>query len=152
MYCGQVREKGACEPSIEAKGAANLVEGDELRELPGVHEEVVAQVLQVTVQECLLDVESESNDVARILHGIRKGVLESEVVLEQGLLVVRQHEYQRHVEYVLQPLGELEGDGVSQMQAAGARPAAGVQEEGLAALVSGQDLVEVAVAEEEASS
>lgn len=41
---------------------------------------------------------------------------------------------------------------MTQVQAAGAGAAAGVEEEGLAVLVAGQDLIEVAVAEEQASS
>lgn len=137
---------------IETKRTTNLVESNQLSELPGVHEEMVRNVLQIAIDEGLLNVEAEGNNVAGIFHSVVHGLLEADAVLEQGLLVIRQHENQRHVKHILQPFRKLQRDGVSQVQTAGAGPAAGVEEEGLAVLVARQDLVEIAVAEEQASS
>lgn len=129
-----------------------MVESDQLSELPGVHEEVVANIFQVAVNEGLLEIESQGNNVLGVLHGEVHGILERYAILEQSLLVVRKHEDQGDVENILQPLGELQGDGVTQVQTAGTGTTTGVEEERLATLVEGQDAVEVAVTEEQAAS
>ena len=143
---------GVVVPLVEAESATDLVEGDELGELPGIHEEVVAEVLEIAVEEGLLLVEAEGNDVLGILHGEGEGIFKGQVLLEEGFFVVCQHEDEGHVEDILQPLCELERDGVAEVQAAGAGATAGVEHEGLAALMVGEDLFEVAVAEEEAAT
>lgn len=110
---------------------------------------MISEILEVAVNERLLGVETEGNDVAGVVQGILHCVLAGQAVVEDGLLVIRQHEDQRHVETLLQPLGKLHGNGVSKMQAASAWTSPGVEKEGLAALVGIEDLVEVAMTEEE---
>ena len=139
-------------PLVEAERTTDLVESDQLSELPSVHEEVVANVLQVAVDEGLLEIEAQGDDVLGVLHGKVQRILERYGVLEEGLLVVRKHEDQRDVEHILQPLGELQGNSVTQVQTAGTGTTTGVEEERLAALVEGQDAVEVTVTEEQAAS
>ena len=139
-------------PGIKSKGTANLVEGDQLGELPGVHEEVVAEVFQVAVDESLLGIETKCDDVAGIVEGILHGILAGERFVEDGLLVIRQHEDQGHVEALLKPLGELHGDGVSEMETTGTGAPAGVEEKGLATFIAVEDLVEVTMAEEETAT
>ena len=112
----------------------------------------MTQVLEITIHKRLLDIETQSDNVARILHAVRQRLLKRQVILEQGLFVVRQHEDQGHIKDLLQPSCELEGDRVAQVEAAGAGSATRVQEKGLAVLVLCEDLVKVAMAEEEASS
>lgn len=129
-----------------------MVESDQLSELPSVHEEVVANVLQVAVDEGLLKIESQGDDILGVLHGEVHSILKRYAILEQSLLVVRKHEDQGDVKNILQPLGELQGNGVTQVQTAGTGTTTGVEEERLATLVEGQDAVEVAVTEEQAAS
>lgn len=129
-----------------------MVESNQLRELPGVHKEMVTEVLEIAVEESLLLVEAKRNDISSILHSIPQSLLKCQGVLEKRLLVVRQHENQRHVKDILQPLCELERNSVSEMKTASAGTATSVEEEGLAVLVLGEDLVKVAMAEEEAAS
>ena len=137
---------------VEPECATDLVKGDQLSELPSVHQEVRADVFQVAVDERLLHVKAQGNDILGVVHRILHCLFEGEAVLEQGLLVVRKHEDQRNVEDILQPLRERQRDGVPQMQAAGTRATAGVEEEGLSLLLLREDLVKVTVAEEEAAS
>lgn len=110
------------------------------------------QVLEIAVQEGLLNIKTKRNDVSGILHSICQRLLERQVVLEQRLLIVRQHENQGHIEDILQPLCKFQWDRVAKVKTASAGTATGVEEEGLAMLVLGEDLVEVAMAEEEAAS
>lgn len=139
-------------PLIETKRSTDLVESDQLGELPGVHEEMAAQVLKIAVKESLLLVEAKRNDISCVLHGVFQSLFKCQVVLEQRLLVIRQHENQGHIKDILQPLCELERNCVTKVKTTGAGTATCVEEEGLAVLVLGEDLVEVAMAEEEAAS
>jgi hypothetical protein len=51
------------------------------------------------------------------------------------LFIIGKHDDARHLEDVLQPLGELERNGVANVHATAARAAARVEEEGFTALV-----------------
>jgi hypothetical protein len=109
---------------------------------------VVRDVLEVAVDESLLDVEAKSNDIASVFHGEFKRSLEGEFLVEKSLLVICQHEDERHVKDLLQPACKFEGNGVAQMQTAAAGATTRVQEERLALLISIEDALEVSVAEE----
>jgi len=137
---------------VETEGATNLVVGDELGEFPGVHEDMVGDVFEIAEDEGLLDVESEGDKILCVFQTVFVRLFKSERVLEQGLFVVRQHEYEGYVEHLLQPARELQRDGVSQVQAAGTWTTARVEEEGLALFILVEDLVEIAMAEEEAAT
>ena len=71
--------------------------------------------------------------------------------LPEELLVIRQLDDKRHVEGVLEPLGEDEGDEVAKVHRLGGGSSPGVQEEWVALLVASQDVGEVAMREEDAS-
>jgi hypothetical protein len=129
-----------------------LVERDTLGELPGIHENVVRNILEIAIQEGFLDIEAKRNDITSIFHGEFQRSLECKLLVEEGLLIVRQHEHKRNIEDLLQPAREFEGDGVAEMQTATARAAASVEEERLASLVSVEDALEVTMAEEQPSA
>lgn len=136
---------------VKSKRASYLVEGNQLAELPHVHEDVSTGVLQIAVDERLLLIEATGNDVLCILQPKLVRLLEGELLLEQGLLIVRQHDDQRYIEDILQPSCELERDRVTEVEGAARGTTTGVQEEGFAVLVLVQDEIEVTVREEEAS-
>jgi hypothetical protein len=100
-------------PLVESKSSSDLVEWNQPRKLPGIHQEMVAQVFQVAVDEGLLDVKAESDNITSIVHTILHGILKVYSFLEDGLLVVRQHEHQGDIETLLEPLSELQGDCMS---------------------------------------
>mmetsp|Transcript_5657 Transcript_5657/g.22337 ORF Transcript_5657/g.22337 Transcript_5657/m.22337 type:complete len:276 (-) Transcript_5657:172-999(-) len=135
--------------ALEAEDAAHLVERHALGDAHHVVIERPAEVVEVRENERALRVEAARDDVLAV--GAREALrlLDAEV-LPHALLVIRQLDHQRHLERVLQPLGELEGDEVAHVQRLRARAAAGVQVEGLALLVRVQNLVELAVREEDA--
>ena len=144
----------------EAEGALGLVEGEKGLELGGVAVEVAAVELVVGVDEGLFGVEAQRDDVLcvlvceveEVLCGL--ALLLHAVVLVAGVqvfLVVGQHDDQRHVEDLLQLLGEEEWYGVSQVHAATAGTSSGVEHECAIPLVCVQDLVEVPMRKEEAS-
>jgi hypothetical protein len=137
-----------------------LVESEKGLELGGVAVEVAAVELVVGVDEGLFGVEAERDDVLCVFVGELEEVLGSlalllhAVVLVAGVqvfLVVGQHDDQRHVEDLLQLLGEEEWHRVSQVHAATAGASSGVQHECAIPLVCVQDLVKVSVRKEEAS-
>lgn len=100
----------------------------------------------------LLRVKTTRNDVLGVLTSVVLDLGNGSLLAEQELLVVRQHDDQWHVEDIRQPLGEGEGDGVADVHAVGARTATGVEEKGLALLVSVEDVLEFAVAEDDATA
>jgi hypothetical protein len=103
---------------IEPKRTADLVKRNQLRKLPRVHEEVAANVLEITVDERLLQIEPKRNNILGVLHGVVQRLLKRQTILEQRLLVIRKHEHERDVEHILQPLCECERDRVAQVQTA----------------------------------
>ena len=74
-----------------------------------------------------------------------------ETRLPEELLVVGQLDDERDVEGVLEPLGEDEGDEVSEVHRLRGGSSTRVQEEWVALLVTSQDVGEVAMREEDAS-
>jgi hypothetical protein len=68
------------------------------------------------------------------------------------LLIVCKHNHTWNIERVLEPFRKFKRYGMTDMHAATARAATGVQEEGLAAFVDIENLVKVPVAEEQAST
>lgn len=96
---------------------------------------MAAQIFQVAEDERLFLVKPKGDEVLGIVHPVFQRFLERSTILEQRLLVVRQHEHQRDVKDVLQPLRELQRYSVAQVQASGTRTSTGVKEETLAALV-----------------
>lgn len=139
-------------PPIKPKCPSHLVERDKLRKLPDIHQKMTTDILQITIDESLLQIESARDDILRILQRELMRLLKRQLILEQRLLVIRKHNHQRHIEYILQPLRERERNRMSQMQRVARRSASGVQEEGFAVLVLVQDAVEVPMRKEQASS
>jgi hypothetical protein len=71
---------------------------------------------------------------------------------EKELLVVRELNHQRHIESVLKPFGEDEGNQVSDVQSIRRWSSSGVQEERLALLVAIENRSQISVGEKETSS
>ena len=103
-----------------------MVERNTLGELPGIHEDVVRDIFEIAKQKGLLDIKAKRNDIASIFHGEIQRGLESKLLIEEGLLVIRQHEHKRNIEDLLQPAREFEGNGVAEMQTAAAGTATSV--------------------------
>ena len=123
---------GVVEPEHRLGGR----EGDPLGHLQRQGIEVM-DVLGVHQDLGDLGVEAQGDDVQQVLVGHVPGVLELEIVVEQELLVVGELEVQRHVEGVLQVLGEHPGHEVAEVGVA-RRPATGVEVERLPGLVAVQ--------------
>ena len=78
--------------------------------------------------------------------------LQLQVILEQKLLVVGQLDNQWAVEGILQPLGEVERNQVTQMQGFAGRAATSVQIELLALLVHIKDSIQISVGKEDSTA
>mmetsp|Transcript_4771 Transcript_4771/g.17846 ORF Transcript_4771/g.17846 Transcript_4771/m.17846 type:complete len:397 (+) Transcript_4771:649-1839(+) len=99
----------------EAEDAARLVERDALGDLQHVEVEGGAHVVDVGEDERAPGVESARDDVLGVLPRQPPGVLELHG-LPQELLVVGELDDERHLESLLEPLGEVEGDEVAEVQ------------------------------------
>lgn len=117
--------------SVKAKSTSDLVRRYSPCEFNRVLVKVAAHVLEIGVDESLLDVESHGNNILCILFGKLHSLFNSKLVLEKELLVIRQHDDQRNIEDVLEPLGKLKWNGMSNVHAIAARSAACVEEEWL---------------------
>ena len=135
----------------EAEDAARLVERDALGDLQHVEVERGAHVVDVGEDERAPGVESARDDVLGVLPRQPPGVLELHG-FPQELLVVGELDDEGHLESLLEPLGEVEGDEVAEVQGLRRRSAAGVEVKLLPVLVRGDDLVELAMGEEHAAA
>ena len=109
-----------------------------------------SKVLEVAVDEGFVDVKPHSNDVLCIIPGILHDFFEGELLPEERLLVIGQHDNEWHVEDILQPACELKRDRVSDVYAAAAWTASSVEKKSVATLVAVEYPVEITVAKEEA--
>lgn len=98
-------------------------------------------VVEIRVDKSLFLVETHRDDVLGIFFGEFDCLFHREALLEQKLLIIRQHDDERHVENVLQPFGELERDCVTNVHGIAARSTSSVDEEALTLLIVGQDPV-----------
>lgn len=126
----------------EAKDPSDLVHVHASLDAGDVAVKGAAHVVKVREDEGPGGVKAAGDDVLGVFAGQPAGLLHAQP-LPQELFVVGELHHQRHLERVLQPLGEHEGDEVAQVEGLGGGAAAGVQVEGLAALVGAQELCEV---------
>lgn len=87
----------------EAESASHLVDGDPLGHATDVLIESTANKVKVTEDECLLHVESNSNDIPCIGFGEALGIVDLDLRGVHVLLVVGHHDNERYVEDILQP-------------------------------------------------
>ena len=137
---------------VEAKDGAGLVEGDVLGQAHNVLVEGATHKLEIAEDESLVGIEADSDDVLGVVAAVTLNLLDRPLVGEEVLFVVGHHDNQGNIEGVLKPFCELEGNGVANVDTVGGRAAAGVEEEGLALLVTVEDKLEVAVGEDDASA
>ena len=88
---------------VETECGFCLVDRDLARDLGDVAIEWSSDVVVVTEDERLLQLETNCDDIPSILPRKLVRLLDLQLVLEQELLVVRQLHDQRDVEHVLQP-------------------------------------------------
>ena len=136
---------------VESEDGAGLVEGDVLGQAHNVLVEGATHKLEIAEDEGLVGIEADSNDILGVVAAVALNLLDRPLVREEVLLVVGHHDDQRNIEGVLKPFCELEGNGVAHVDTVGRRAAAGVEEEGLALLITVEDKLEVAVGEDNAS-
>ena len=113
---------------------------------------MAAEILEITVNESLVDVEAHSDDVLCIVPGVLHDIFERELLPKQSFFIVGQLDDQWHVEDVLEPAGELEWDGVSDVHTPTTGTTACIEEEVIATLVAVEYPIKVAVTEEQATS
>lgn len=107
--------------------------------------------VEIGENERLPYVKSQSNDVFSILPGQSHCFLHLEI-FPQSLLVVSQLNHQRHVESLLEPLGDDEGNQVAQVHGLWGRSPASVQIERLPLFLERENRVEIPMGEEDPSS
>lgn len=130
--------------------------------------EAAAHEVKVAEEKRLFDVEANGQDVGGVAAGKSLHLLQTEHLLAKDhLLVIRHHNNQRDIEYVLKPstgtmlaaipalqrrikntLGEGKGHHMAQMHAVAAGTATCVQKERLAFLMARQNPIEVAMGED----
>lgn len=137
---------------VEAKNGTRLVERDVLGETDNIPVESASHKVEVGEDECLCRVESNGDNVLGVAAAVALNFLDGPFLGEQVLLVICQHDDKRYIEGVLEPLGELEGNSVTDVDAIGRGAPAGIEEEGLASLISVEDELEVAVREDNSST
>ena len=88
-------------PIIEAKDCSCDVQSDMLGDSSYVLVECSSHVVVVAEYECLLGVEPNGNDILCIGGSIALDFLDCSFFGEDILLIVREHDYQGHIEYIL---------------------------------------------------
>ena len=139
---------------VESKDSLDLVEVHVFLHAEHVGVQVL-DVLNVAENECLFRVKSKCNDVLDVVEAHANGAfgtIKVELRTVDKLLVICNLDDQRHVEGVLQVLGEDEGDAVTEMEGLSTRAAASVEVKRLSLLVSVEDLSKISLAEENATS
>mmetsp|Transcript_19534 Transcript_19534/g.36410 ORF Transcript_19534/g.36410 Transcript_19534/m.36410 type:complete len:307 (-) Transcript_19534:576-1496(-) len=149
--CGWERALANVVRGPEAEDALGLVVSHQFLNLQDrwVH---VLNVVQIRENKSLLHVKSARNDVFSILISQSMAVFQLHIGLEQELLIIGQLNHQRTVKGVLQPLREVKGNGVTKMQCFAAGPSASVEVKLLAFLIHVQQLLQVAMREEDVTS
>ena len=74
-----------CQYATPSKSNEDTLESQELRKLPGIHQKVTTSVFQIAVNKCLLRIESNGNDILRVVHGIFHNLFKGKIFLEEGL-------------------------------------------------------------------
>src|SRR5437763_7476398 len=87
----------------ESKDGLTLVRGHASGNLDDVLVEGAAHEFEIAKDEGLLWIESAGDDVLGILLGVLEHIWDGQILLEQVLFVVREHDDQRHVEDFLYP-------------------------------------------------
>lgn len=114
--------------------------------------EWTSDVVKVAKDERLFQPESTSDDIPSVLEGKATRVLDGQCALEQELLIVGQLNDERDVKDILQPFRKQERDQMAQMHRLCTRTSTGVEVEGLALLVAGQDGIQISMREEAAAA
>lgn len=142
---------------------------DEAGNLDHILIKAAAHEVKVAEEKRLFDVKANGQDVGGVAAGKASHLLQTEHLLaKDDLLVIRHHNDQGDIEYVLKPstgtmlaaipapkgriknpLGEGKGHHMAQMHAVAAGTATRVQEERLAFLMACQNPIEVAMGEDQ---
>jgi hypothetical protein len=136
----------------ETEGALGLVGGDATGDLNNVLVESSTHEVKVREDESLLHVKSDSDNVGGVLAGEFLDIGNGELRTEEEFLVVSQHDDKGDIEDILKPLGEGEGNHMTEMHRVGGRSTSSVKEERLALLISVEDFLKVAVGEEHSTA
>lgn len=88
---------------VKAEGGFTLVDGDVAGNADDVLVEFSSNVLEIAEDEGLLDVEADRDDVLGVVLAEADNILDCELILEEELFVVRQHDDKRDVKDILQP-------------------------------------------------
>ena len=138
---------------VETEGAFDLVDGDAFSHADDVlvEGEAGGHVLGVCEDEGFVGVETDADDVFGILFAVSAGIFDCDLFRMHKFLIVGQLNDKGAVEDILEILGELEGDGVTDMHALAAGTSASIEEEGLAFLIPIQDYLQLAMGQHHAS-
>ena len=109
-------------------------------------------VLYIGEDEGLFGIEPKGNDLLDVALSHLNRLVQRQLWPVQVLFIISDLDDARNVEHLLQPLSHDEGNRVSHMKRLRRRSPAGVQVEGDSLLVGVEDLVQLPVAEEDASA